>query len=96
MLLFPEVFALKRGKDGGGGFEGGEGVNLYSSKTCMLEGLGMTGWASEEFRGLRGYLLTLFQSLPLSILSGFLSLYAFVFLKGVCPGTYQLLNSNHS
>lgn len=54
-------------------------MNLYSSKTCMLEGLGMTGWASEEFRGLR--VLTLFQSLPLSILSGFPSLYAFVFLK---------------
>ena len=53
MLLFPEVFALKRGKDGGGGFEG-EGVGLYSSKPCMLENLGMTGWASEEFRGLRG------------------------------------------
>lgn len=55
MLLFPEVFALKRRKDGGGRwFEGGEGVNLYSSMTCTLEDLGMTGWASEEFRGLRG------------------------------------------
>ena len=54
MVLFPEVFALKRGKDGGGVFEGGEGMNLYSSKPCMLENLGMTVWASEEFRGLRG------------------------------------------